>query len=102
MTGDTAKVSQTYLVDSDKQSQAATGREPNRSAGQHRSSSSLSLSGKGELLSGLRMCLPQFLLGSLLAIAPDLGLDWIISSSVASTLARALGVMRRSSLGRST
>ena len=46
MTGDTAKVGQTHLVDSDKESQPATGREPNRPAGQHRSSISLSLSDK--------------------------------------------------------
>jgi hypothetical protein len=44
VTGDTAKVSQTNLADSDKESQPATGREPNQPAGQHRSGISLSLS----------------------------------------------------------
>ena len=44
MTGDTTHVGQTHLVDSDKESQPATGRETNRPAGQHRSNISLSLS----------------------------------------------------------
>jgi hypothetical protein len=48
VTGDTAKVSQTTLVDSDKESQPATGRETNRPAGQHRSNTTLSLSDKDD------------------------------------------------------
>jgi hypothetical protein len=48
VTGDTAKIGQTHLVDSDKESQPATDRETNRPAGQHRSNTSLSLSDEAE------------------------------------------------------